>query len=448
MFLNRREEITRLRNEFRTEDGKLIIVYGRRRIGKSELLKRVLRKNDIYFLADLRETPLQVSSLMRELSAKIESFGALSLYDWDSVFVSLPKFIKRRTTLVLDEFPYLVKNSPELPSMIQRHFDLGNFKMLNLVLCGSSQSMMTNLFKVARAPLFGRASSILRIESLPAFHLQEMLGISSIRTIEEYSVWGGVPRYWQARAKYRSLESALSNLVMSKFGLFYDEPIILFLDEMRTSLQSSSILSLIAGGSRKLSEIASRLNNPATHISKPMQTMIELGYLKRETPFGVPEKNSKKSLYRINDSFLRFYFTYVVPNRSLIETSSAEAVKKIFEAGWSNYVAETYENLCREALPRMFRHSGSFPPGKRYWEKDLEIDFISKDANSDLYIVGEVKWQNSINFNSVVASLDKKISRVSFLKNARVRKVIIGKKPLTRSHRNYYSAEDVVRSLK
>ncbi len=448
MFLDRKKEIKLLKAKLKEKGGSLIILYGRRRIGKSELLKQVLTSDDIYFLADLREKNLQIDSLRIRLSEKFEGFGNIIINDWNSFFSILPSLIHKKTTVVLDEFPYLVKNFPALPSIIQKHLDLGNLQKLNLILCGSSQSMMTSLFNSSKAPLYGRADIIFKLDYLSVYYLKEYLNISAIKVIEEYSVWGGVPRYWLERAKFRSFEKALLGLVMNKYGLLYDEPIILFLDEMRTSMQGNSILSLVAGGSNKLSEIAGRLQKPATHLSKPLQLLIELGYLKREIPFGENEKNAKKSLYKVRDPFLRFYFSFVVPNRSLIELEMNDVIQKKINMQWERYVSETYEDLCRDSLPQLFKKQGAFLPGKRYWTKNVEIDVVSKDINSNVFIVGEVKWTNKLSINSVLNSLEEKIQKVEFLRNAEVVKVVFGKKDISSKGAYYFSSSDVVKSSK
>ncbi len=447
MFVNRKNEIKLFKEKLKERNGNLLILYGRRRIGKSELLKEIISDKDVYFLADLRERILQIDSLRIQLSEKIPAFADVTLSGWDALFSTLSEIANKKITLVLDEFPYLVKNAPELPSIIQKHIDLKKLKNVNLVLCGSSQSMMTNLFESAKSPLYGRANLIMKLEYIPAYYLKEYLKISSEKAIEEYAVWGGVPRYWEERAKYPSLDKALANLILNPFGLFYEEPIILFLDEMRTSMQSNSILTLVGAGANKISEIAGRLEKPVTHLSKPLQTLLELGYLKKEIPFGENEKKSKKSLYKIRDPFLRFYFTFVVPNRSLIEMKASSVAMKRVKEKWNGFVSAEYENLCREAVPSLFKKRGLFLPAKRYWNRNAEIDIISKDVNSGVYIVGEVKWRDRINLKSVLSELDDKINRVDFLKDKKIIKVIFGKKETERNNVKYFSAADVIQSF-
>ncbi len=448
MFLNRRKEKQLLRSTLSDDSGNLIILYGRRRIGKSTLLNEIISKKDVYFLADMRETPLQIRELQKQISERYKDFANIIIPNWDALFTTLKNFIRNPFTLVMDEFPYLVKNAPELPSIIQKEIDMGNLSDINLILCGSSQSMMTNLFDSAKSPLYGRASSIIKLGYLSVFHLQKLLNISAEKAVEEYSIWGGVPRYWVERTKYNSLFKAAEYLVLSKYSLFYDEPIILFLDEMRTSMQSNSILSLVGNGVNKLSEIAGRLGKPATNLSKPLQLLIELSYLKREVPFGEKEKNAKRSLYKIADPFLNFYFRFVVPHRSLIELGLNEMVMKKIKSEWNRYVSAAYEDLCRLSIPFLLKRKGNFIPAKRYWNKYTEIDIISIDADNNIYVVGEVKWNDRIKLNTVMNSLDKKITKIPFLKEAKIIKVIFGKKHIQKGGVLYFSAEDVVNALK
>lgn len=447
MFLNRYNEKKILRESFRVKSGNLGILYGRRRIGKSALLNEVITKNDIYFLADMRETPLQIKELQNILSKKLPGFENIILPDWTAFFSALKGFIKNPFTLVLDEFPYLVKNAPELPSIIQKQIDTKNLNNINIILCGSSQSMMTNLFNNSKAPLYGRASTILKLSHLPISYIMKLLNISAEKAVEEYSVWGGIPRYWKERAKYSSLFIAIEKLVISKYALFYDEPIILFLDEMRTSMQSNSILSLVANGANKLSEIASRLQKPATNLSRPLQLLIELGYLKRETSFGELEKNAKKTLYKIADPFLNFHFKFAASNRSLIELGMNDIVIKKIKNQWTKYVSVEYEDICRKSIPFLFKKEGNFTPGKRYWDKNVEFDLITKDLDKDIFIVGEVKWTNKIDIKSIDRLLDKKIEMVPFLTKGRIIKVIFGKKRLSQKNIIYFSADDVLKVL-
>lgn len=203
-----------------------------------------------------------------------------------------------------------------LPSIIQKIVDNTSRRKYHLILCGSSQQMMQGLILDSTSPLYGRADEIMKISPLEAGWISEAFDCKPDQTIVEYSVWGGVPRYWELRAGEKSFKTAVNKIIFDRYGVLHEEPVRLFLDDMRESVQAFSILFVVGNGSNSLSEIAGRLNKPATQLSRPIDNLIQLGYLKREVPFGEPEKNSKRGINRIPDPLMNFYFTFLVPNLS------------------------------------------------------------------------------------------------------------------------------------
>ena len=193
-FMNRMREIDRLKRVLGASDPSLVVIYGRRRCGKSTLLQHVVKETDIYFLADQQEPPLQIQSLAVEIGRTIPGFGQANYPSWEVLLSALQHQAKNRTTLVIDEFPYLVQKSPELPSIIQKLIDNHQNKT-DIILCGSSQRMMQGLVLDSTAPLYGRAAEIIKVRPLEPGWITEALSLSSVEAIEAYSVWGGVPRY-------------------------------------------------------------------------------------------------------------------------------------------------------------------------------------------------------------------------------------------------------------
>ena len=192
-FVDRKEETARLKDVADRDKFSLAVVYGRRRLGKSTLIKRILSDNDVYFLADRSEGQHQRALLAKVVAQVLPDFDKLTYPDWESMLRAINYRTERRFVLCLDEFPYLVEQSPELPSVLQKLIDEKQLKY-NLVLCGSSQNMMYGLFLDATAPLYGRADEIMRLTPLRLPYIQEALGVDAIGAIEEYAVWGGVPR--------------------------------------------------------------------------------------------------------------------------------------------------------------------------------------------------------------------------------------------------------------
>ncbi|NJO70433.1 MAG: ATP-binding protein [Bacteroidetes bacterium] len=311
---------------FEKEQSQLIIIYGRRRIGKSALIAAILPENSIFFMADQSDASIQRFQLARMIAEEINGFDKIVYPDWDALFQNLANSLQRKITISLDEFPYLVKNSPELPSIIQRVCDKGVNKNFHLILCGSSQQMMRSLILNYNSPLYGRATEILRLKGMNVFWLKEALACTDEQAIIEYSIWGGIARYWQIRSEEKDLNSAILNNVLDKSGILHEEPIRLFIDEMRESVLAFSILNMIGNGANRLSEIAGRLNKPASSLSGTMQVLIELGFIRREIPFGTSLKSTKKTLYKISDQFMLFYFRLVNPNLSRLELDMKEQV--------------------------------------------------------------------------------------------------------------------------
>ncbi|MDE6074290.1 MAG: ATP-binding protein, partial [Muribaculaceae bacterium] len=230
-FLDRIEEIAELRRVLDSKKtAKFIVVFGRRRLGKSTLLKKILEKSDVYYMASDLVTNIQINMLQDQLAVKYPEIGRGEYQSWEDLLLVLNSLTKSKFTLCLDEFPYMVKHSPELPSLLQRLIDSKGLNY-NLIICGSSQRMMQELVLSKAEPLYGRADAIINLQPIPPVWLQEALHLSGRETVEEYSVWGGVPRYWELREEYDNLMEAIAHTMISTTADLYDEPKPLFLDD-------------------------------------------------------------------------------------------------------------------------------------------------------------------------------------------------------------------------
>ena len=193
-FVDRIQEKERLTKILNMDRPTFTAIYGRRRLGKSTLITRVITDNDIYFLADESESSAQRILLSKVIAQKFAGFDKVTYPDWETLFRSINYRTDEKFTLVLDELPYMVKQSPELPSVLQKLLDEKQLKY-NLVVCGSSQNMMYGLILDESSPLYGRADVVMKFTPIKLPYLQEALNLTPEQAIEEYSVWGGVPRY-------------------------------------------------------------------------------------------------------------------------------------------------------------------------------------------------------------------------------------------------------------
>ncbi|MDR2937575.1 MAG: ATP-binding protein [Prevotellaceae bacterium] len=419
-FVDRIEESKRLKQVINAAKPTFTVVYGRRRLGKSTLLTKVLGKKDIYYLADQTDAKLQREVLAKMVAAVIPEFDKVVYPDWSSFINTLNHRTTRKFTLCIDEFPYLVESSPDLPSVLQNRLDTKRLKF-NLIICGSSQQLMYGLALEATSPLYGRANAILKVAPIKISYIQKALNVSAVEAVEEYAVWGGVPRYWELREEYANLREAVESNLLSVNGTLYEEPLKLFKDDIKDMVKTATIMSYVGAGVHRLSEIASRCGEVATNLSRPLAKLVSLGYLTKEIPFGEDEKKSKKSLYKISDSFMNFYFRFISPNRSFIEIGRAAPIHATIKNQLAGYVGDYWEKLCRETVSGNELNGITYGMARRWWghvskSEQMEIDVVAESLDKKYLLVGECKWTNRENSNRLLKELKAKAEKLPFAK--------------------------------
>ncbi len=398
-FLNRIDEQKRLARALGANGGALAVVYGRRRCGKSTLIQRVVGNSGVYYLADQKEAALQLRDLAAEIDRLIPGFSSAAYSGWDALLSNLNSRLNKPISLFLDEVPYLVQLSPELPSILQKYIDLPGAKKINIVLCGSSQRMMHGLVMDKAAPLYGRAVEILKIKPLSAGWIRRGLNLKGVEAVEAFSIWGGVPRYWELAAQFGKPEEAVIELVLDPNGVLHEEPMRLLMDDMRSAVQPYSLLSVIGQGCHRLSEISARLGKPSTSILRPLLQLVDLGYVRRETPFGENSKSTKRTLYKLDDPFLIFYFKFLQPNKSQLEVRAISPVMAKIRGLFQQHVSGVWEELARASVSA--RSIGGYEWGvaKRWWGAgmdgtSLELDAVAESLDGKALLVGEAKWSD------------------------------------------------------
>ena len=398
-FLGRAPELERLRRAFRRHSGSLVVLYGRRRLGKSRLLVESLATEAaVYYVGDDRDEALQRESLAREISRLIPHFDDVTYPDWDALLERWWKDAPPRSILALDEFPQLVQRSPSLPSLLQKLIDRDGKPARHVALSGSSQRMMHGLVLDATAPLFGRAREILRIQPLGARWLRQGLRLrSAASTMDHWAAWGGVPRYWELASEHDGRAAAMKHLALDPLGVLHLEPERLLLDDLTEITRASSLLSLVGRGAHRVSEISGRIGIPSTSLSRPLSMLVDLGLLERESPWGRSPRDSKRSLYRIADPFLRTWFRFIEPARSRLEAGQIDPVAADIESRWSHHLGESWEDIARQSVAHLDIHGHRWEPAARWWgpgldRKPLEIDIVAKSrGDPDLMLCGEAK---------------------------------------------------------
>lgn len=455
-FVDRKKEFERLQKSLRREKPQFIVVYGRRRIGKSTLIKKVMdfSRGDIYFLADKTSEPSQRQLFSTTIDMTIEGFSAANYPTWESLLLSLNRSVDHRITVCLDEFPYLVKSCPALPSILQKLLDDKKLKF-DLIICGSSQQMMQGFVLDSKEPLYGRADEIIKMKPIAPAFVSEALRCDAAQAVREYAVWGGVPRYWELRENYDSLYDAIEHLLLTSEGTLYDEPSKLLYDEMRDTVQASSILSFIGNGANKLSEIAARAEKQATDITPHLSRLRELGFINKEIPFGESEKKSKKGLYHISDPLLRFHYRYVIPYRSLIELGNSQAVLIVFKNAENDYVSRAWEELCRNHISAYGMDGIIYQMASRWWgsyyneEKQqylpVELDVVAESFDGKHLFIGECKWQEHIDAMEELSRLQTIAKGLPFTKDHEIHLgLFLKEKPINPEAATIYYPEDIM----
>lgn len=429
-FIDREQEMDTLQNEYNREGSALVVMYGRRRVGKTTLISEFIKdKHALFFLAS-EESETQNRTVFKEKAADFINSDLLRNADvksWDVVFKAIMDAPHpSKPVIVLDEFQYLGKSNPAFPSIFQRIWEeLLKKRSVMVILCGSLISMMESQTLDYSSPLYGRRTAQIRLKQIPFSYYHEFFPEKSRRElIEMYAVTGGVPKYIELFSESKDIYSAIQKCVLNRSGYLYDEPHFLLQQEVSEIGSYFSIIKAIAAGNSKLSAISSVLELKATSLTKYLKTLIDLDILEREVPITEenPEK-SKKGLYRIKDNYLRFWFAFVYPNMSFIESGHSKIVMdKIRKGLVSNHIGFVYEDVCHEkmwdlnaddAWPFHFTKLG------RYWDSQTEIDVAALDPEGHNLILGECKyWKEPVGMR-VLRDLEEKSRRVSWQKNER-----------------------------
>lgn len=382
-FVDREQEMATLQSEYDRDGSALVVLYGRRRVGKTTLISEFIKnKKALFFLAS-EESESQNRLAFQEKAADFLNSDLLKnveVKSWDVLFKAImDTHFDSKPVIVLDEFQYLGKSNPAFPSVFQRIWEeILKDRQVMVILCGSLISMMQSQTLAYDSPLYGRRTAQIRLKQIPfAYYHQFFPEKSRKELIEMYAVTGGVPKYIELFSQSNDIYSAIETCVLNRSGYLYDEPHFLLQQEVSEVGSYFSIIKAVAAGNTKLSAIAGVLEVKSTSLTKYLKTLIDLDILEREVPVteDSPEK-SKKGLYKIKDNYLRFWFAFVYPNMSFIESGHGRIVMdKIRKNLVRNHIAFVYEDICRERMweinaegvwPFYFSKLG------RYWDSKEE----------------------------------------------------------------------------
>lgn len=430
LFVNRKNEMNFLNQAYKRPGSSLIVLYGRRRVGKTHLAAEFMKdKPAIYYLAT-EESELQNMGSFKDLVAEFtgnELLKYAKVEQWELLFKALSDVTKsEKLVIILDEFQYLGKSTPAFPSVFQKIWDMTlKDKNVMVILCGSLISMMESQTLSYSSPLYGRRTGQIKLKQIPFSYYHEFFPKMKRRElVQYYAVTGGVPKYIELVGGEEDVFRAIQSRLLNKSSFLYDEPYFLLQNEVSEVGSYFSVIKAIAAGNRKLSKIAAQLELKQTGLTKYLKTLIDLDLLEREVP--VTEENpekSKKGQYKIKDNYIHFWFKFIYPNRSFIESGNcALAMQKIESNFIDQHVGYVYEDVCIEEMWRLNADRQwpfTFDRVGRWWNNNCEIDLVAYESGGHEIIFGECKfWEGLVGLN-VLKELEIKAESVEWKKDQR-----------------------------
>lgn len=430
-FLGREKEILDLEKEY-ARDGGFVVIYGRRRIGKTTLIKQFIKSKTAFYFLATKEVESQSMKRFAGVIARTTGNSVLqkaAFSDWLDLFQAVADYKpNEKKVLVIDEFPYLVKVNDSFPSILQNAWDeILRDSNVMLILCGSLISMMKKHALSYESPLYGRRTAQMRIAPLPFTTVYENQKLSFEEAAEQYSITGGVPKYMEFFSDGQPLYEQIKENVLSKNGFLYEEPNFLLTDEVQVPTNYFSIIKVIADGNHKLGTIAGILGLETSALTPYLKTLSELGFIEKQVP--VTERNAEKTrkgLYFISDNFLRFWFRYVYPYKGELELDNTQiSLDELDKDFKEKFVAFAYEDICKEIFARLCSDNAiDFTPSKigSYWLNDksgnTQIDVMAVDTVNKRLFAGECKYHNQPIDADVYFELVKKVDNSSEIKSA------------------------------
>ena len=437
-FIGRKRELQALDHFYNTAEAGLLILFGRRRVGKTSLLTHFIENRKIsggfYWMATTHNTTYQLRDFSQALFTYDPRFTSapqadFSFPDWEAALNYLADSIAQFSTpqlIVIDEFTYLIRNEPALISLVQKLWDhrLSKMSSLRLVLTGSLVGMLEREVISYQAPLYGRATSLLRLRPLPYAAIIELFrDRMSDERVAIYAATGGVPAYLNLFTRTNTFVSALHNECLIPGSIMLGDPALMLHEQLKEPQTYESILSSIASGFHKWSEIAQLSGVAETSLGHYLRILEELELIERRDPlFAHP--TGRQGKYYLRDHFLQFYYRFIVPHLSKIDRGYLDvAVEQIYKDLRSFIGTYVFEELCREwTLSAGVAGQLDFEPEMvgSYWQqhrgKGVQLDIVAANKRQKKLLIGEAKWGKESVSRSILTDLIQRSQRMPQVK--------------------------------
>lgn len=404
MFIGRERELATLNRLYSSEHFEFVAIYGRRRVGKTALINEFIgEKKAIYFMGVESNAKQNLENLSKSI---IEYVGGIEADTSFATYQAALEYVfklseKERLILAIDEYPYVARTSKSLASTLQLLIDkYKDTSKMMLILCGSSMSYMEDHVLSYKAPLYGRRTAQIKLQP---FSFDETCRLFKNFSGEDkallYGVFGGTPQYLLQVNDKLSVAENIKKTYLNPDSSIFEEPVNLLKQEVREPAIYTAVISAIATGSSRMSEICSKVGEETNKVSTYIKNLLLLGIVQKESPYG--EKSSKKTIYSIEDNMFRFWYRFVPENASVISRGAADLAYKRIEPELSGFMGSVFEEICRQYLwkllldgksPVDFRELGRFWGTNPKTKRQEEIDIMGADKNTALF--AECKWTN------------------------------------------------------
>lgn len=408
MFIGRKNELQFLEERYKSTEAQLIVLYGRRRVGKTETLRYFCQDKPHVFYSCTECTDEQQLKAFSERMLKtgipagqyINSFSS-----WEQAIRSIPELPgSQKKLVIIDEFPYMVKNNTEIPSILQNLWDqLLKDSSVMIILCGSAMSFIEKEILAEKNPLYGRATGILKMKEMNFYDaIQFVPHYSPEDKLATYAILGGIPHYLKQFQDDLSLSENIKKNILTRGSILYSEVEFLMRQELRETTTYNTIITAIALGNTKLNDIYTKTQIEKTKLSVYLKNLTDLGILFREFPVSDKIKeqaNVQRGIYKLTDNFFRFWYSFVFPNLSELESDDADGVwEYVIKEKLDDYISYIFEDVCRQYLrSKNIKNELSFHFSQigRWWNKTDEIDVMATNADRTRFIIGECKYRNN-----------------------------------------------------
>ncbi len=397
-FINREEEIKFLLDAYKSKDPELIIIYGRRRVGKTELITHFSTRHPrIYHLCS-EDSERENINMLKERMAKFlkkSFFADLEITSWYSLFERFSEFLdnKTKTIIIIDEFPYLISMNRGVVSLFQKAWDeILSKKNIMMILSGSSINMMENEVLGYKSPLYGRRTGQWDLEPFTIKHVKYFFpDYDTENILKTYAVLGGVPLYLQKFDRAKPLFENINDAILTKGSFLYREAEFLLKQEFREQKTYLNILKKIGQGYTSLGKLCSAAGIEKANLSKYLYTLEDIRIIRHVLPLGMKRRGG----YFIKDPYFNFYFHFVYPNISEIESGNREYVITRIKEQFPGYMGKVFEDICEDMLRKRFLDIpiNSFEV-RKWWHKDKEIDVAALNENTKEIAFFECKWKD------------------------------------------------------